>query len=190
MTTQKPDDLEAVRQIAAMLEPFPSPDRERILRWARERLDMEPAVQTPQPHIPIQPRAITPRVETPGGKAADIRTFIDAKKPRSDIHFATVVAYYYRFEAPPDERRDSVTADVLIDACRKANRKRPPKPHDTLINAAKAGYLDATGEKGQYRINSVGENLVAMVLSDGEGQRPKPRKKRKTRKEGPKKTKK
>jgi len=61
MTTQKPDDLEAVRQIAAMLEPFPSSDRERILRWARERLDMEPAVQTPQPHIPIQPPAITPR---------------------------------------------------------------------------------------------------------------------------------
>jgi hypothetical protein len=41
--TTKPDDLEAVRTIADTLEPFENPDRDRILRWVRERLGMQQA---------------------------------------------------------------------------------------------------------------------------------------------------
>jgi hypothetical protein len=38
--SSKPDDLEAVRSIAETLQPFANDDRERIIRWARERLVM------------------------------------------------------------------------------------------------------------------------------------------------------
>jgi len=36
----KPDDSEAVRSLADTLQPFDSEDRERIIRWAREKLGM------------------------------------------------------------------------------------------------------------------------------------------------------
>jgi len=36
----KTDDLEAVRVLADTLQPFAVEDRERIIRWARERLGM------------------------------------------------------------------------------------------------------------------------------------------------------
>ena len=35
------DDLEAVRQIAEILDKFDPKDRERIVRWVREKLGME-----------------------------------------------------------------------------------------------------------------------------------------------------
>lgn len=38
--SSKPDDLEAVRFIADTLQPFANDDRERIIRWAREKLGM------------------------------------------------------------------------------------------------------------------------------------------------------
>jgi hypothetical protein len=38
--SSKPDDLEAVRSLADTLQPFASEDRERIIRWAREKLGM------------------------------------------------------------------------------------------------------------------------------------------------------
>ena len=34
------DDLEAVRMLAETLQPFSAEDRERILRWAREKVGM------------------------------------------------------------------------------------------------------------------------------------------------------
>jgi hypothetical protein len=73
------------------------------------------------------------------------------------------VAYFYRFEAPPAERRDSITGEILQEAARLAGRKRLTHPRVTLNNAKAAGYLDGAAP-GEFTINSVGENLVAMTL--------------------------
>ncbi len=93
---------------------------------------------------------------------------MDAKSPKSDNQFAAAVAYYYKFEAPSDQRKDAINKDDLIDACRKVQRKRPGTPAQVLVNALHQGLLDKA-ERGQYRLNSVGENLVAMVLPNQDG---------------------
>ena len=38
--SSKPDDLDAVRSLTDTLQPFSNDDRERIIRWAREKLGM------------------------------------------------------------------------------------------------------------------------------------------------------
>ena len=81
------------------------------------------------------------------------------------MHFAAVVAYYHRFNAPAAERKNAVTAEDLQEACRKADRERLKNPGQTLINAFTAGLLDRE-ERGQFGINAVGENLVAMALPE------------------------
>jgi len=165
MTTKPQDDLDAVRQIISTLEEFTDPDRERILRWAREKLGMSQAsgmvVANPADTIvvPQQP----PGFALSASPSTDIRSFIAQKDPKNDTQLAAVVAYYYQFQAPPTERKDAITADDLVDACRKAERRRPARPAQTLINAYSDGVLDKV-DRGNYRINSVGENLVAMVL--------------------------
>lgn len=71
-----------------------------------------------------------------------------------------------------------------MEACRKVDRKRPAAPSQVLVNAYHAALFDR-GDRGVYRLNSVGENLVAMVLPEGAGGVPgnetitKPRKRRK-----------
>jgi hypothetical protein len=162
--SSKPDDLEAVRSVADTLQPFSNEDRERIIRWAREKLGMVSApLAVGKPSQPAEPAdgAATP-TETPVG-GTDIKSFVTAKAPKSDVHFAATVAYYHQFIAPAGQRRDSITKEDLVEACRQVPRKRPTRPAQVLVNAYHDGVLDRGGT-GHYKLNSVGENLVAMAL--------------------------
>jgi hypothetical protein len=173
--TKSPDDLEAVRSIADTLTAFKEPDRERILRWVREKLGM--AISSPQNDLPATPRPpsgspnapLAPEASRPG-QTQDIKSFIESKNPRSDVQLAATVAYYYRFVAPRGERKEAITADELVDACRLAQRKRPARARQTMFNALRGGVFDKVG-RGAFKLNSVGENLVAMVLP-GTGSEP------------------
>jgi len=115
----------------------------------------------------------------------DIKSFVAAKAPKSDVQYAATVAYYYRFEAPPERRRHTIDGDALQEAARLAGRPRLSNPRATLNNAKTLGYLDSTSP-GEFGINSVGENLVAMALpGNGEaGARGKTKKAKKTKKSG------
>ncbi|MGO9012527.1 MAG: hypothetical protein ACLQPN_20720 [Bryobacteraceae bacterium] len=86
------------------------------------------------------------------------------KDPRKDVQVAAVVAYYYRFEAPPAERKDAINKEDLQEAMRLAGRPRFKNPLQTLTNAHTVGLLDRGSEKATFTLNSVGENLVAMTL--------------------------
>jgi hypothetical protein len=170
----KPDDLEAVRTIAGTLSGFSPEEQERILRWVREkvglapsatRFSQEPRVPPPGPAAPASPGLADQSTEahTPGLNK-DLKSFVTAKNPRSDVQFAATVAYFHRFEALPDQRKNEIDADTIQDACRLAGRARLKSPLITLNNAKKLGLLDSGSEKGRFTINTVGENLVAMTL--------------------------
>lgn len=165
-----PDDLEALRSVVTALEPFDARDRERIVRWASEKLSI--AVPTGASPVRAEPQATTPATTPPAAAPVqpsskrDLRTFIAEKAPASDTHFATAVAYYYQFEAPESERKNAITASDLTEACRLADRTRLQNPGQTLRNTLQAGFLDRA-EPGTFKINAVGENLVAMALPAG-----------------------
>lgn len=164
--TNPPDDLESVRAIVTALQDFDAKDQERIIRWAREKLGLS-ASATPltPPSDYSPPAAVRPPSDVHlGSRSTDIKTFVESKNPPNDVQFAATVAYYHRFEAPKSERKDSIRSTDLQDACRKANRKRLSDPGTTLRNAHRLGLLDKGNEPGNYSINSVGENLVAMTL--------------------------
>lgn len=158
------DDLEAVRTIVSTLQGFEEKDQERIIRWAREKLGLITNLAAPITAHQVSPSTITPAEIQSENRSTDIGTFVRSKNPVSDVQFAATIAYYYRFEAPANERKDTVASADLQEACRKVNRKRLNDPADTLNNAYKLGLLDKGAERGYYSINSVGENLVAMTL--------------------------
>ena len=169
--TKLTDDLDAVRQISEALEPFEVDDRERIIRWVRERL----AMATESPETPSPPLTQTQTLQQPppapltgqlGQK--NIKSFLEEKEPKTNQHLAAAVAYYHHFLAPTSERRDYITAEDLIEASRKADRHRPTSPGQDLRNAYQSGFFDR-GESGQYKLNAVGENLIAMVLPKSKG---------------------
>jgi hypothetical protein len=133
------------------------------------------APQTQVASPATQPLTQHPTILPPTG-TKDLRTFVAEKQPNSDVQFAATVAFYHRFEAPAGQRKESINADDLKEACRLVNRKRFKLPLTTLNNARNLGLLDSAG-RGLFAINSVGENLVAMTLPSGTGNaRPKGKK--------------
>ncbi len=182
--TESKNEFDAAKAISDLLQGIEKDRQQRILRWVAESLDI--AVHT-KTHTstdstqPGQPTGASPSsLPSTRGTATDIKTFMDGKSPKSDTHFVAAVAYYYRFEAPMEDRMESISAEVLQDATRLAGRSRFTKPIETLNNAKKQGYVDAS-ERGAFKINSVGENLVAMTLPAGRVTVPKTSKPRKKR---------
>jgi hypothetical protein len=192
---QQPPDkkshFDAAKEIVESLQGLDKTSQSLAMRFAAETLGLQ---QTSTSHLPAVTAPIVPAGSpTPVGipHSTDIKQFTAAKAPKSDQQFAAVVAYFYRFEAPETQRRDSIDADFLLEATRQAGWKRPSNAGFTLNNAKNAGYLDVV-TTGKYRINSVGENLVAMALpgNTSESSSAKSVKKKKSRKKiprGPKK---
>jgi hypothetical protein len=178
MTTSA-NDFDVAKAIADQLKGIEKERQQRILRWVAESLSLglgiAPTLDQRTGGMAAPPGAaqITHGdVHGPHRHARppDIKSFVDSKRPKSDVQFAAVVAYYYRFEVPVESRKDSIDAQTLQEAARLAGRRRPPKPLTTLNNAKKLGYLDSP-KRGQFRISSVGENLVAMTLPGSQAER-------------------
>lgn len=161
--------FDVAKVIAEELKQLPDKrQQEQAIRYASDSLGLgsgpqallsadRPAQVSPQ--MPAQSTGATPH-------STDIRTFTAEKVPKNDIQFAAVAAYYYRFLAPEQDRKEAINGKDLQDAARKADRRRPGNAPQTLRNAKNAGYLDSAGP-GQFRINAVGENLVAVTLPGG-----------------------
>lgn len=117
------------------------------------------------PAAMVIPRPALQPVLTPTGSmhAVDIASFVADKKPKTDIQFVTVVAYYHRFVAAEATRLKTITVEVARDATRLADWDRLKDAGSTLNNAKRQGYLDSAGP-GKFSINTVGENLVARTL--------------------------
>lgn len=160
---QDTDDLGAVRIVVEALEKFEKIDQERIIRWAREKLGLSGSIPAIQPIQALQSGGVlVEQLESAGKNSNDIKTFMGKKSPKGDNQFAAAVAYFYKFEAREDEKKEAIVSQDLLDACRLVGRKRPTRPAQTLINAQVAGLLDK--KDNGYSINTVGENMVAMVM--------------------------
>ena len=166
----KKDVFDAVREVVEATKSFPVEDQMLIIKWACEKLNITPisgsiSTKTSTDTQIQDSEKQSPNIPISHSRQKDIKTFIGEKKPKSDNHFAAAVAYYYQFEAG-ENKKDSINKNDLVDATRLVNWDRLKRPDQTLVNSTKAGLLDNTS-RGQYRLNSVGENLVAMVLPGG-----------------------
>ena len=179
MTEATPiDDFAAAKAVYEQLRELSKDRQERVLRWVIESLGITPIPLAGAAIGTISQLSSPPIGDSMHGAGVlrqatapipDIRTFAAQKAPTSDNQFAAVVAYYYRFVAPEQDRKDSIGGAVLQEAARLAGRKRLANPRQTLANAKNMGYLDSPG-RGEFTINSVGENLVALAMpgrSDG-----------------------
>lgn len=180
------DDFDIGKAIFDQLKDLPLERQQRVLRWVAEGLGVPQAAIAGQPHQVAgapNPPQVPGSGQVGGSSGTDIKTFIANKAPKSDQQFAAAVAYYYRFEAPHAERRESIDGELLQEATRLAGWSRFNTPRTTLNNAKRSGYLDSP-TPGVFTINSVGENLVAMTLPGGsesgahQAKKPKAKKKR------------
>jgi hypothetical protein len=160
--TATTDEFDVLRSIVDQLKGLGTDDQRRVIKWACEKLGID------SPLGPSPTAQHSSHAPATGGvhhhtqmTGANIKSFVEEKNPLSDMHFATVVAYYNRFMAP--QKKEAIGAEDLQEATCLAGRPRLQNPGQTMINASASGLLDKVG-RGQYRVNAVGENLVALVL--------------------------
>ena len=171
VTSSTKTPLDAAQKIVAELQGMAPEHQALALKFSIETLGLQlPATATshgltaspaPAPQSPTPPVAGV-------GHSTDIKAFTSLKAPKSDQQFAAVVAYFYQFEAPLEQRQEVIDVETLKNAARLAGRKQAPHWKFTLQNAKNAGYLNAAGD-GKFKLSSVGENLVAISLPGNAG---------------------
>jgi len=149
--TSTDNEFDAAKAIVETLKGLEKAQQERAIRFASETLGLTTPKSTPQPVASSSPNI--PLQKLPGAaRSVDIKQFAESKAPKSDQQFAAVVAYYYQFEAPEEQRKPSINANVLSDAARLANHRRPSRY--ARANAKRSGYLDAIGG-GEYKVSTI-----------------------------------
>src|SRR5256885_7190215 len=102
MTTA--DDFEVAKAVADQLKSLDRDRQVRVLRWVSESLGIT-APSLERPAAPAgQERPSEMQNETRSSGSVNIKSFMESKAPKSDNQFVTAVAYFYRFEAPRNER--------------------------------------------------------------------------------------
>jgi hypothetical protein len=155
--------LDAAQKIVAELHGMNEADQLLAIQFATQTLRLTELTTTAtQPSgNPANPPPTSPIPVL--GRSTDIKSFTAAKSPKSDQQFTAVVAYYYQFEAPSEARKGVIDVETMKDAARQAGRAQVRNWIFTLSNAKNAGYLDPAG-RGKFKLNAVGENLVAITL--------------------------
>ena len=157
----------AAEEIKAILDGRNKTEQERILRWVSESIGVAAGpIATSPAAVSTSPTTQVPLAPS-GSRRKDIKSFVGEKGPKNDVQFAAVAGYFYRFEASEAERKDFIVAEDLQTAGRQARGYGFTKPLTTLNNAVALGYFDRGG-RGEFKLNAVGENLVAMTLPSGD----------------------
>ena len=168
--TKEDPELNAMATLLSVLEPLSETARANVLDYVFRRLGIKPPVSMPvdaaQATATIGASERSHPIPIPDAQLAitDIRALREQKKPVTASEMVAVIAYFLEHLAPPDEKRDFITADDVKPYFTQAGFPLPKsRPQMTLVNAKNAGYLDAR-ERGSYKLNPVGHNLVAHKM--------------------------
>ena len=158
--------IKAITTLVEVLQPLDDGQRANVLDFVFRSLSIKPIassnpVVSPLPSpIPASPQLAQHLIQSTG----DIRTLTEQKKPGSVNQMVAVLGYYLSNLAPDGERRDTLVPDDIKKYFVQAGFPLPTaEPRITLGNAKAAGYLDAV-DRGTFKLNAVGHNLVAHKL--------------------------
>ncbi|MBL8752334.1 MAG: hypothetical protein JNK15_03455 [Planctomycetes bacterium] len=167
MSDSKEDrELAAIRQVISALSDLDPEARSRVVSYAFQRLGISSTtlVANTQPSLISGSEAQIGSQPAQGSRQVDVRTFGQSKNPRSANERVAVVAYYLAELAPQEDRKPLLSAADITKYFKQADFPLPGAARMTLVNAKNAGYIDAAGERGMYRLNPVGHNLVVHGL--------------------------
>jgi hypothetical protein len=161
MSAEKKTLGQAIDEIVAALSSLDEKARPTAIAAACAHMGLDrPAVST---GAPLSPPLSSPRPSSPPQRPTDIRSLKEEKQPENAKEMACVVAYYLQQLAPDSERKDTVTTDDMAKYFKQAHFPLPKQIRQLLIDARHSGYFDPA-DRGTYRLNAVGYNLVAHAL--------------------------
>jgi hypothetical protein len=161
--------VSAMGTVLSALRDLDSDARVHVVEFVIRRLGIQTgnmALLTQEENSALAPTVNVQEQPSPArfGAAADIRSLAAEKNPATVNEKVALVAYYLGHIAPPEERRNYIVSNDIALYFKQANFPLPKaQPSITLANAKNAGYLNAL-DRGQFKLNSVGYNLIAHKL--------------------------
>jgi hypothetical protein len=173
-------ELEAIKTLQQTLEPLAPEVRTRVLDYVFRILEITAPVSAntqaasllaAQPSI-VQPVAqdANPYLAQPQAHK-DILSLKLEKQPTTTNQMIALVAYYLAHEAPLNERKTAITMEDVKKYFVQGRYPLPTSQGMALTHARNAGYLDPV-DRGSYRLNSVGFNLVVHKMGNQTGETP------------------
>jgi hypothetical protein len=175
MSEESEDDVKAISTLISVLKPLDEATRVHVLEFVLKRLGISLTVGSGAPIQMSDSQNLSPVHPVPPAPAVsrvvDIRSFAAEKNPKTVNERVAVIGYYLANLAALPDRRDCLVADDIKTYFIQAGFPLPTSTANvTLTNAKNAGYLIAL-DRGQYRLNPVGHNLVAHKLpNEGTGE--------------------
>lgn len=160
------NEIKAISGILSFLEGLDAQARERVFKYVTERLGITTPRTVPRsPDIAATENTSEQPVATvrKNQSFTDIRSLKEEKNPDSAIQMTALVAYYLQEIAGAEERKDSIDVEDIQKYFKQAGFVLPKVPKSALINTKAAGYLESA-DRGRYKLNPVGYNLVAYGL--------------------------
>lgn len=184
--TDEDKELKAMGAVIEALTPLEDDARNRVVDYVMQRMKLTLAAPAPSGlQISYEKGS---DFAPPRGQPTDIRSLTAEKQPRSANEMVALVAYYLSELAAPDEHMDTVNIDLVKRYFKMAGFPLPSVLKNALLNAEQAGYLQKVN-RGEYKLNPVGYNLVAHSLprsgSPGPSKKIKHRRKKGRRKAEP-----
>jgi len=163
---------EAIDEIVQALSALPDGARATAIRAACDHLGLTLPIASPSRPGGDPGTFVDPNLGAGGtalaGQPTDIRTLKEQKNPGSNQEMACVMAYYLQSLAPQTERKSVVSAADIEKYFAQAGFPLPKAPAQVLVDAKGAGYFDAA-DRGNYKLNPVGYNLVVHSLPRQQG---------------------
>ena len=165
-------EIEAIKTILETLQSLDNQARDSVLDYVLKRLELAPRLKEQRDPL-LQKKGAS---QEPGA-VIHIKQLKNEKKPQSAIEMAALVAYYLSHVVLADQRKQVIDANDLSTFFKIADYPLQAKFADTLSNAKKAGYFDSV-ERGQYKLNPVGYNLVTHSMPRSDEKKPSHKKRR------------
>jgi hypothetical protein len=162
----KHDEVDAMRQMAAALEPLASDERGRVLRWAAERFALPLAVPADRRHGGRQEQSAQ---GAPREEPQDAGEFYASAAPESEPERALVVAYWVQevrgdgeFEAQAVNTQLKHLGHGVSNITRALDDLKARKPQ-LVIQIQKSGKSKQARKR--YKVTAAGKTEVRRMLS-------------------------
>ena len=149
----------AIKEISKILNPLEKESQKRIVEYVFKALK-GPLSSLPDVNSASEENLSSHKTTTHKKEyIPDIRTLAKTKDPKSDIQKAVLVAFYLS----EHKNISQVSAQDINKYFKQAGFRLPKNATSTLVNTKTAGYFEQ-GDKGKYKLNPVGYNLIAHSL--------------------------
>jgi len=172
---EQDEELAAIQLIIQAMTPLDAEAKNRVLGYVLQRLNLALPSKAGRPLTPSpaadQDQAATSEQLVSMQQITDIRSFKEQKNPHSANEMTALVAFYLAELAPAAERKEEISAIEIEKYFKQGGYPLPAVTRMALSNAKNAGYLDAGSDRGLYKLNPVGHNLIAHNLPSAETER-------------------